>query len=120
MATPPTLSPRLQLAKAVRERFVAEAGRAMVEVTALVMERLTVLMDEPASARDTQLRRDTWMAYKKVAPVWHEATLKVWRECLEPPKEKKDDKKESGGFELVGTEVVENKILASRMVISVV
>ena len=85
---PPALSPRLQLAKAVRERFVVEIGRAMTEVGATVMERLTVLMDEPANARENQLRRDAWMAYKKAGPVWQETTVKVWRDCLEPPKKR--------------------------------
>ena len=121
MATiPSTLSPKLQLAKAVRERFVSEIGRAMAEVSAAVMERLTVLMDEPANARENQLRREVWLAYKKAAPVWQASTVKVWRDCLEPPKEKPSVKKESEGLELVGTEVVENKIMASRMVMAVV
>ncbi len=124
MATPPALSPRLQLAKAVRERFVAEMGRAMVEVGGAVMDRLTVLMDEPTSARENQSRRDTWMAYKVARPRWLDATMVAWRECLEPPnkdkKAKAAAKAEAGGLELVGTEVVENKILASRMVIAVV
>jgi hypothetical protein len=124
MVTPPALSPRLQLAKAVRERFVAEMGRAMVEVGVAVMDRLTVLMDEPASARENQTRRDTWMAFKGARPLWLDATMKAWRECLEPPskdkKAKAAAKAETGGLELVGTEVVENKILASRMVIAVV
>lgn len=125
MATPPpALSLRLQLAKAVRERFVAEMGRAMAEVGAAVTERLTALMDEPASARENQRRRDTWMAFKEARPLWLDATVKVWRECLEPPsidkKAKAAAKAESGALELVGTEAVENKILASRMVIAVV
>jgi hypothetical protein len=35
MATPPpALSPRLQLARAVRERFVVEIGRAMTDFSA--------------------------------------------------------------------------------------
>ena len=116
----PTLSPRLQLAKAVRERFVTEIGRAMAEVATAVMDRLTVLMDEPSNARENQLRRDAWMAYKKASPVWQELTIKVWRDCLEPTKEKRSTKKEADGLELVGAEVVENKILASRMVMAVV
>ncbi len=117
---PPALSPRLQLAKAVRERFVVEVGRAMGQVVSTVSDRLTALMDEPSNARDNQLRRDAWMAYKKAGPVWQESTIKVWQECLEPPKQKRAAPKESGGLELVGTEVVENKILASRMVMAVV
>ena len=122
MATPPSLSPRLQFARAVRERFVAEAGKAMIEISGAVHERITALMDEPANARESQVRRDTWMAYKRCRPVWLDGTMKVWRDCLDPPKDRKSEsaaKAESGGLELVGTEVVENKILASRMVLAV-
>ena len=119
MATQVPVSPKLQLARAVRERFLAEAGNAMVEVGEAVLERLTTLMDEPASARDNQIRRDCWMAYKKCRPVWIESTMKVWRECLVPPVAKKAADSEVAGLQLVGAEVVENKILASRMVLAV-
>ena len=119
MATQVPVSPKLQLARAVRERFLAEAGNAMVEVGEAVLERLTTLMDEPASARDNQIRRDCWMAYKKCRPVWLESTMKVWRECLVPPVTKKAAESQVAGLQLVGAEVVENKILASRMVLAV-
>lgn len=112
-------SPRQQFARAVRERFLAEVGRAMTELGGAVQDHLTVLMDEPCNARESQDRRDTWMAYKKCRPLWLEGTMKVWTECLEPPKKKKADNLESVGLQLVGTEVVENKILASRLVMAV-
>jgi len=119
MATQVPVSPKLQLSRAVRERFLAEVGNAMVEVGQAVLERLTALMDEPASARDNQIRRDCWTAYKKCRPVWIESTMKVWRECLAPPVVKKAADPEVAGLQLVGAEVVENKILASRMVLAV-
>jgi hypothetical protein len=119
MATRPNMSPRLQLGRVVRERFLAEAGQAMMEIGGLVQERLTALMDEPSNAKQNQTRRDNWMAYKRCRPGWVDGTIKVWRECLEPPKGKKSDDLEAAGLELVGTEVVENKILASRMVLAV-
>lgn len=120
MATPSTLSPRLQLARAVRERFVAEMGRAMSELSVQVQVRLTELVDEPCNARESQVRRDVWMAYKRVRPLWLENTLKAWRTCLEPTKDAKPKNSlEAAGLELVGTEVVENKILASRLVMTV-
>ncbi len=120
MATQAGLSPRLQLARAVRERFLADVCKAMVEIGGTVQERLTELVNEPSNARDSQMRRDTWTAYKQCRPVWVDNTLKVWRECLDPPKAKKSaDAHDAGGLELVGTEVVENKILASRMVLAV-
>ena len=113
------MAPRLQLARAVRERFLAEAGKAMVEISGAVQERLTALMDEPTNARESQTRREIWMAYKTCRPLWLEDTMKVWKECLEPAKKKKAEDPDVGGLELVGAEVVENKILASRMVMAV-
>lgn len=119
MATGPALSPRLQLTRALRERFLAEAGKALLEISGAVQERLTTLMDELTNAREAQLRRDIWMAYKQSRPVWIDGTTKAWRECLDPPKQKKSSSLDNAGLELVGTEVVENKILASRMVLAV-
>ena len=92
----------------------------MVEISAAVQTRLTELVDEPSSARESQIRRDVWTAYKRSRPLWVDLTLKEWKSCLEPAKEKPTTKSlESAGLELVGTEVVENKILASRLVLSV-
>lgn len=119
MANVPALTPRQQLARALRERFLAEAGKAVLEISGVVPERLTALMDELVNAREAQLRRDTWMAYKRCRPIWVDGTMKVWRECLDPPKQKKVPGLEAAGLELVGTEVVENKILASRLVLAV-
>lgn len=118
MATSSSLSPRLQLARVIRERFLAESEKAMVDIGGAVQERLTALMDEPSSARDNQTRRDVWMSYKQCRPFWLEGTTKVWRACLEPTEKRLADP-HSGGLELVGAEVVENKILASRMVMAV-
>ena len=119
MATAPALTPRMQLARALRERFLTEAGKAALEISGAVQERLTALMDELVNARESQLRRDIWMAYKNCRPLWLDGTMKAWRECLDPPKQKKERSLESAGLELVGTEVVENKILASRLVLAV-
>lgn len=119
MASAPPLTPRLQLARALRERFLAEAGKAALEISGAVQERLTTLMDELVNARESQMRRDVWMAYKRCRPVWLDGTLKAWRECLDPAKQKAPNSLESAGLELVGTDVVENKILASRLVLAV-
>jgi hypothetical protein len=120
MATSPSLSPRLQLGKVVRERYLAEAGKAMVEISAAVQTRLSVLVDDPSNTRDSQVRRDVWNAYKRARPLWEELTLKEWKSCLEPAKDKTaSTADESASFELVGTDVVENKILASRLVLSI-
>jgi hypothetical protein len=123
MATPPSTNPRLKFTRALRERFLGEAGKAMVEIGAAVDTQLTTLMDEPAGAREGQTRRDIWMAYKKCRPLWINGTVAAWRECLDPPKNRKTAaaaaKESSNSLELVGTDVVESKILASRLVLAV-
>jgi len=120
MASAPGLTPRLQLGRAVRERFLVDAGNAMTEIGGAVMIRLTELVDEPSGAREAQTRRDTWMAYKQFRELWVSSTIKQWRDCLEPSKPKSADKPpELASMELVGTEAVENKILASRLVLAV-
>ena len=117
--TPPTLSPRLQFARALRERFLAELGKTMTGIGDSVYERFTQLMDEPSTARETQERRDNWTAYKKCRPIWQDATLKAWRTCLEPPKKKTAVQFDEDGLQLVSADAVESKIQASRMVMAV-
>jgi hypothetical protein len=122
MATQFSYTQRMQLAERVRERFLAEIGRAMVELTGVVEGRLTSLMNESGSGRDMQSRRDAWTTYQKSRTLWLDGTMKVWEEALKPKAVKKfeADLTEELSLELVGTEVVENKILASRLVIGVV
>ncbi|MBK9235148.1 MAG: DUF1631 domain-containing protein [Rhodoferax sp.] len=122
MAVNPSYTQRAQLSLETRKRFVAEATRAMVELGTLVQERLTSLMNEAGSSRDMQTRRDAWSFFQKARPAWLDGTLKVWQLALQPAKAKPKQALElglDGAFELVGTDVVENKILASRLVLGV-
>ena len=107
-----------ELAQQTRQRFVADVGRAMVELVAAVQERLTTLINEAAPSREMQTRRDIWTLYQSRREAWLEGTLKDWRLALSPPARVPKKNVESG-FELVGTEVVENKIVASRLVLHV-
>ncbi|MDH4449329.1 MAG: DUF1631 family protein [Rhodoferax sp.] len=120
MATPQTLTASKELARTVRQQFLAQATAALADMGAVVQERLTELMDEMTNARESQTRRDVWMAFRQSRSAWVEATAKAWRESLQPmPAAKRGPSLEAASFELVGAEVVENKILASRMVLFV-
>lgn len=119
MFTSSSPSPRLQLGRTVRERYLADLCKTMVDLGSLVQTRLTELVIEPAMLRESQSRRDAWTAYKTAQAVWVDKTQMAWRECLLPVKDNKTLSAEPGAFELVGTDVVENKILASRMVLAV-
>ena len=104
------------LAQEVRQRFVADAGRAMVELGAAFQERLTALIKEAVPSREMQTRREIWTAYQHCRPVWLVGTLKAWQAALHPSSTAapKGEPLE-GSLELVGTEEVENKITASRL-----
>jgi hypothetical protein len=126
MATPLSYMQRMQLAQKTRERFLADAQKLLVELGGLIQDRLTVLLNERGTTRDMQNRRDAWMLFQKQRGPWTDGTMKVWQESLKSPAGKKPEKKDElslegdGGLSLVGTDAVENKILASRLVLSVV
>ena len=120
MASRPPTPQRSRLAQEARERFVADAGRAMTEIASAAQERLHVLVDEAAPSREMQVRRDAWIFFQKARLNWRDATVKGWQKALEPPAEfAKTDLQDIDSLQLVGTDVVENKILASRLVLRV-
>jgi hypothetical protein len=120
MVTSPRSAARLQLGKTLRERYLADVSKAMLEIGDAVQLRWTELVNEVSVARESQIRRDAWTAYKEAHPVWVDLTLTEWRACLAPAQEKPAaEVQDFGGMELVGTDVMENKILASRLVLAV-
>ena len=128
---PPPMPPvsRLQLAMQAREQFVAEAQKALVDLGGMLQDRLTHLLNERGTTREMQTRRDAWMLYQKQRNVWVEGTLKLWQAALRDPTGKAGQPNTSRGAELSlddgsgltlqATDAVENKILASRLVLSV-
>ena len=115
MATqsPPT---RAQLAAETRKRFIADAGRAMADISMAVQSHLTTLMNESVRLREAQMRRDAWTFYQKARGIWLDGTMKAWQNALLPPTASKSVNLNEESFQLVGTDVVDNKIVASRLV----
>lgn len=118
MVTPASVTQRNLLAQETRKRFVTEVGRAMVELGGALQERFNALMNDVAPSREMQSRRDARTLYQRIQAAWVEGTLKLWQDALKPPVSK-PSKTLDGAFELVGTDVAENKILASRLALSV-
>ena len=106
---------RAQLAAETRKRFVAEAGRAMTEISSAVQERLTALMNEAAPNREMQIRRDAWTAYQRARGPWLDGTVKAWQKSMAPPTATARARIAEDVLQLVDTDVTENKILASRL-----
>lgn len=118
MSTSASVAQRLQLAQETRKRFLADAVRVMVELGAAVQDRLTVLLGEAAPAREMQRRRDAWTYYQSHRTVWVDATCKCWQAALKPALARSKSVLPDA-LELVGTDVAENKIIASRLVLSI-
>jgi hypothetical protein len=102
------------LAAQIRQQLVALAAQAMGSVLGPVQERLTDLLDEAAPSREMQFRRDAWMAYQRSGNAWRDKTIQAWQNAL-LPEPSKTALPGNSALELVGTEVVENKIIASRL-----
>ncbi len=119
MVTSSSLAPRLQLGRALRERYLADLSKAMGDIGELLQNRLTELVLEPSLARESQLRRDAWTAYKNAHREWVNLTIKEWRACLEPLAKKDSKVQDLGSMQLVSTDAMDNKIMASRMVLTV-
>ncbi|MDO9360375.1 MAG: DUF1631 family protein [Polaromonas sp.] len=105
----------LRLARQARELFVSHAARVMPELAADIKTRLAALMDEAGNAREMQDRRDGWMSFQENDRIWVDATVEAWTRAVVLPAATASVPLDSGKFELMGNEVMENKILASRL-----
>ncbi|RYG11851.1 MAG: DUF1631 family protein, partial [Burkholderiales bacterium] len=105
----------LRLARQAREQFVAHAAGVMPALAADIKARLSAAMDEAGNARDMQDRRDGWISFQENETIWVKATTSAWTKALVLPAATASMPLDSGKFELMGNEVMENKILASRL-----
>ncbi len=103
------------MAREVRNRLIAEARKVLPALIVAIDERLVAAMSEAVPSREMQLRRDAWTVFQRERNAWKERVEAAWQQSLQPVVAA--PKKEPGEeFELIGTEVVENRILVSRLV----
>jgi Protein of unknown function (DUF1631) len=104
------------LSEQARALFVERAIRLLPGLAKGIQERLSALVDQPASARDMQDRRDGWLAFQKNGSVWVQGVTAAWTKARSVPQTFSSSKfPASGSFELMGDEVMEDKIIASRL-----
>jgi hypothetical protein len=111
-------TPSAALGRQLREQFVARLEGGLAALGEAVQERLYEVADAAAGTRDGQSRRETALEFEKARPAWRDAVSRAWREALVPP-QATNRGLDGIGLELIGDEVVENKILASRLSLSV-
>lgn len=118
---PPSIHPQRRLARQVRERVVDGLCSGLVGVDKAILEFLNALMAQTGTQREMQDRRDAWLSYQSHGGEWVRGVSSAWRAALAPstagppPGSRPADLT----FELVDDNVVENKILASRMALTV-
>lgn len=118
MSSSSLIDPR-HLVQILRQRLVADLGAVLGELGGKVQDRLMHLMDERVdSNRLMHERRDAYQAYVRARNEWVSACSKALRQALVPPSEATKEKISAGQFQLIDNEVMENKILSSRLVLT--
>ena len=109
-----------RLAQAARQQFVEGMGAGLPALVQALESFLSDLMNQTATQREMQLRRDAWMAFQAHKRVWSERAARAWSEALAPsaaPESRRSALPE--GLSLLDDDVVENRISASRMALLV-
>ncbi|MBY0454128.1 MAG: DUF1631 domain-containing protein [Burkholderiaceae bacterium] len=113
--------PQQHLARQARQMFVAALSTDLVHIDQAVLDFLTELMSQTATQRDMQTRRDAWMLYDQLHGAWTQGTARVWALALAPApvSTTRAPTPLNASLELLSDDVVENKIVASRMALTV-
>ena len=120
MQTNDSLVAQRRLARQARQRFVEGLCTSLPDLDKTVTEFLSTLLAQTGAQREMQTRRDAWLLYQQHHAAWLERTAKVWREALAPHTSGSQAPALLGSqFELLSDDVVENKIVAARMALTV-
>ncbi len=108
-----------QIARQAREQFVARAEGALAPMVQAIRARLGELVDSSPSSREMYDRRDAMMDFDRKGQAWAQAVAKAWRQAIVPPIAPARVRLEAASLELIGDEVVERKILSSRLALAI-
>ena len=104
------------LVEQARALFTERAARILPTLAKSIQDRLSGLADELGSARDMQERRDAWRAFQKSGDAWVRGTTAAWAGARTTSAANSPARfQDSGKFELMSNDVMEDKILASRL-----
>ena len=112
--------PQRRLGRLARQRFVEGLCAGLPALDKVLLDFLTALMGQTATQREMQQRRDSWQRYQDHHRTWAEGVARAWRAGLQAQVSTSGASVPSptGGFELLSDEVVENRILASRLALT--
>ena len=114
----PPASP-VPLARQAREQFVAYIEGVLPALSDAIRIKLIELVDFGTSTRDMQDRRDAMMEFERLRAKWVQGTAKSWHGAIIPPTTTARVRLGAMSLELIGDDVVETKILSSRLALAV-
>ena len=107
------------VARQAREQFVAYLEGVLPTLSDAIRMKLLELVDSGAGGRGAQERRDAARAFEQHRPRWVQGTARAWRDAVAPPTATARMRLGAINLELIGDDVVENKILSSRLALAV-
>ena len=107
------------LGRKAREVFISQAEGVMGPMADALRTKLIELVDQSASTKEMQDRRDAMLEFERLHKAWTDGTPRAWRRALVPPTATARVRLEASSLELIGDDVVEKKILSSRLALSV-
>ncbi|WCM93011.1 DUF1631 domain-containing protein [Acidovorax sp. NCPPB 2350] len=125
MEPPPStpLSNARRLARQGRQRFIEGLCEGLPGLGLELQEFTVQLMGLTATQREMQDRRDFWMRYQQSRAAWIAGATRALRDALAPLASTRSGALSAGpslaGLELVSDDVVENKIVGSRIGLAV-
>lgn len=109
----------LPLARAAREQFVGVIEPALAPMAEAIHGRLNESFASAKSGKELQQRRDALVEFDQGRAKWIDATRRAWGRAVVPPTATARARMDAANLELIGDEVVENKILASRLALAI-
>ena len=108
-----------RIARQAREQFVAHAQAALAPLVQAIRSRMGELVDTSSSSREMYERRDAMLDFERKGKGWADAAAKAWRQAIVPPTATARVRLDSASLELIGDDVVERKILSSRLALAI-
>ncbi|MBI5279922.1 MAG: DUF1631 domain-containing protein [Burkholderiales bacterium] len=107
------------LARVARERFVAHLEEMLPGLSDAIRARLIELTDAATNMREMQDRRDQMLDFDRARHKWVQGVHEAWRRAMVPPTATARVRLDMMNLSLIGDDVVENKILSSRLAMAV-
>lgn len=118
MTLPPSPA-SVPLARQAREQFVMQIDAVLIPLAEAIRARLGAMLDAPGGARERQDRRDALVAFEHAHGAWVDAVRKAWRRAVLPATATTRARLDLANMALLGDDVVENKILSSRLAMAI-